>query len=208
MHQPTNTPLLSSLFPLNNHPSILPTKHTKPQTPKKQQDHGFSTWFWRMTLIYVGAATIFQANLAVSAWTIFLNTGHQMALTQAKVRGFVGGGGRVRLGSKGPSCVRGRAVALTRTHRMHLFTHTGGCQCQRRHPSEVCLEGAGGFATAFGIAGGGQGDGLLRAVLSGEGKGGREGGRVMGWGDEGGQSAVDFVPPPHTPAVRSESTPD
>lgn len=36
-----------------------------------------------MTLIYVAAATIFQANLAVSAWTIFLNTGHQIKMTQA-----------------------------------------------------------------------------------------------------------------------------
>jgi hypothetical protein len=27
-----------------------------------QQDHGLSTWFWRMTLIYVGAATIFQVT--------------------------------------------------------------------------------------------------------------------------------------------------
>lgn len=40
--------------------------------------HGLSSWFWRMTFIYVAAATIFQANLAVSAWTIFLNTGHEM----------------------------------------------------------------------------------------------------------------------------------
>lgn len=39
---------------------------------------GLSSWFWRMTFIYVAAATIFQANLAVSAWTIFLNTGHAM----------------------------------------------------------------------------------------------------------------------------------
>ncbi len=36
-----------------------------------------------MTLIYVGAAAIFQANLSVSAWTIFLNTGHQIKMTQA-----------------------------------------------------------------------------------------------------------------------------
>eukprot|EP00624_Nannochloropsis_granulata_P005875 evm.model.NODE_41868_length_6814_cov_36.834164.1 len=40
--------------------------------------HTLSSWFWRMTFIYVAAATIFQANLAVSAWTIFLNTGHEM----------------------------------------------------------------------------------------------------------------------------------
>jgi len=40
--------------------------------------HGLSSWFWRMTFIYVAAATVFQANLAVSAWTIFLNTGHEM----------------------------------------------------------------------------------------------------------------------------------
>ena len=56
-----------------------------------KQDHGLSTWFWRMTFIYVAAATIFQANLAVSAWTVFLNTGFQMKLTQAlaAVRGQV-----------------------------------------------------------------------------------------------------------------------
>jgi hypothetical protein len=58
-------------------PSINSPTH--PPTP---QDHGFTTWFWRMTLIYVGAAAIFQANLSVSAWTIFLNTGHQIKMTQ------------------------------------------------------------------------------------------------------------------------------
>jgi hypothetical protein len=31
-----------------------------------------------MTFLYVAAATIFQANLALSAWTIFLNTGYMM----------------------------------------------------------------------------------------------------------------------------------
>lgn len=54
------------------------TKPPPPPPKKTKQDHGFSTWFWRLTLIYVGAAAIFQANLAVSAWTIFLNTGHQI----------------------------------------------------------------------------------------------------------------------------------
>lgn len=66
-----------------NHPQTAGPQHPNlsPQllhNPSKKQGHGFSTWFWRMTLIYVGAATIFQANLAVSAWTIFLNTGHQI----------------------------------------------------------------------------------------------------------------------------------